>query len=276
VPRLHPASACTSLRMCTRVHPHAALGNRSTGMLDRMKSAVVSIGRSVFISAACLSAVACVRPLPDTTPPLVESRTKDIVLVIDVMSVRSFERDGCFGYELPTVDGGVEVFCASDPPFKVLAKVVTRVYGPWIGATVSFKTHSHWGTRPMTNGNLKLVHLVTDGNVVIMPDEEQADVGADTRGVLFVPAHPHDIEWLPCGTNALKKHVIFQSPGDRFSEQSPKPMLPSPPEVLTEDETYYLTDGDRRYPRFGIPVDSISRLLHDTHPDRDDFRCYFE
>ena len=191
--------------------------------------------RAAFVCAACFSAVSCFAPLRDNTPALVESRAKDIVVVIDVLSVRSFERDGCFGY---------------------------------------FKTESHWGTRSLTDGNLKLVHLVTDGNVVLMPNEAQANVGSDARGDLFVPAYPYEISWLPCGTNAFKKHVKFTTPVNRFGETWQEPFMPSPREVLEQDALYFVTIGERRYPRFGIPIDSISKFLSDEHPEREAFRCF--
>jgi hypothetical protein len=203
----------------------------------------------------------------------VESRAKDIVAIIDVISVRSFERDGCFGYMTEADDGSAQLICSSPPPFRVSARVVTQLYGPRIHEPISFKTASHWGTRSLANGNLKLVHLVTDGDVTLMPNEAQVDVGSDVSGDLFVPVYPYEISWLPCGTNAFKQQVTFSTPANRFGEIWQEPAMPSPPAVLKEDGIYYATVGKRRYPRFGIPIDAISKFLSYKQPDRDAFRC---
>ena len=239
-----------------------------------MKAALARIWLIAFPCAACVSAASCaVAPLPNTSPPLVESRAKDIVVLIDVASVRDFERDGCFGYVLEGDDGSVEVLCASPPPFRVRANVVTQLYGPPIRRSITFKTESHWGSHFLTDGNLKLVHLVTDGDVVLMPNEEASDVGSDSRGDLFVPAYPGGISWLPCGTDPLKEQVTFRVPANRFAEPSQEPVLATPPGRLAEDRAFFVADGGRRYPRFGIPIESISEFLRAKQPGRDDFAC---
>src|SRR5687767_7004104 len=156
-----------------------------------MKPTIARTRRAAFLCAACFSASSCLAPLRDDSPPLVESRAKDIVAIIDVISVRSFERDGCFGYMTEADDGSAQVICSSPPPFRVSARVVTQLYGPRIHGPISFKTASHWGTRSLANGNLKLVHLVTDGDVTLMPNEAQVDVGSDVSGDLFVPVYPY-------------------------------------------------------------------------------------
>jgi len=239
------------------------------------QSASARAWRAAFLGTACSCAAACVTPLPDDRPALAEDRAEDIVAVIDVISVRDFERDECFGYILQAPDGTPEVFCASPPPFNVWAKVVTQLYGPHVPQSISFKTASHWGHRTLTDGNLKLVHLVTDGTVVLMPNEAAADVGTDQRGDLFTPSYG-EIGWLPCGTDALKERVIFRSPTDRFAEEWQEPAFPTPPERLARDNFYFVNDGEHQYPRFGIALDSISEFLHDKHPARDDFSCIEE
>lgn len=212
-------------------------------------------------------------PLRDNTPALDESKAEDIVAVIDVISVRDFERDSCFGYQLRASDGSDEIICSSPPPFKVWARVVTQLYGSPIQRSISFETDSHWGSRFLSDGNLKLVHRVTDGNVVLMPNEAAANVGSDRGGHLFVPAYPDEISWLPCGTNALKKTVRVRPGGNRFAEIRQEPFEPSPPEVLEQERTYFITAGQHIVPRFGIPVDSLSKFLLDKGPERDDFSC---
>jgi hypothetical protein len=234
---------------------------------------IARIWRSVSLFAACCSVVACATPLPDNTPALDESRARDVVAVIDVISVRDFERNGCFGYAGQMSDGSTQIICSSPPPFKVWARVVSQLYGPPLPRSISFKTESHWGSRFLSDGNLKLVHLVTDGNVVLMPNGAAANVGFDLGGDLFVPAYPDEISWLPCGTNALKSAVRITTPAHRFVETWQEPFEPSPPEVLDEDRIYFVTVGERRYPRFGIPIDSISRFLADKQPDRGALRC---
>jgi hypothetical protein len=69
--------------------------------------------RNALLSVACLGAASCAAPLRDDWPPLDESRAKDIVAVIDVISVRDYEQDSCFGYEIQDSNGRAYVLCAT-------------------------------------------------------------------------------------------------------------------------------------------------------------------
>jgi hypothetical protein len=241
-------------------------------------SVIARLSRITAVLSACLCVVSCASPLPDNLPPLDESRAKDIVAVIDVVSVRFYERNGGLGYTIVDSDGEESIVYASAPPFRVLAKVVTQLYGPDLGRSIHFKTHSHWGKEKLTNGNLKLVHLITDGNILMEPDESDANVGVDSRGRLFVPVYPHAIHFLPCGVEAQKQLVTVREPADGFAEPlQMEPLIPTPPELLKELEDkeryYYRVKGRLRYPRYGIFVDDIARLLKAKNPVGEEFWC---
>ena len=225
--------------------------------------------------SACFSIASCVTPLPDNAPPLMESRARDIVAVLEVISVRFYERKGGLGYSMVDDDGQEYVLYASDPPFRVRARLVSQLYGPALGREITFKTHSHWGTGPLTNGNLKLVHLVTDGTIVVMPDEQQADAGLDRKGMLVTPVHPNEISWLPCGTNALKVPLSARS-STRFRAYSGS-------EPSEEDKAYFWFEGSRKdkdllqiYPRYAIPIDQLAMFLQAKQPKGEDFWCLQE
>jgi len=228
--------------------------------------------------SACLCVVSCVSPLPDNLPPLDESRSTDIYAVIDVGSVRFYERNGGLGYSIVDSDGEEAVIYASEPPFRVRARVVTQLYGPYLGRSISFKTHSHWGKRSLTNGNLKLVHLVTDGRVLVEPDENDADVGIDSRGRLVVPVYPSPIHLLPCGVEAYKQRVTVRTPANGFAEPLPmEPAIPTPPDLQkqidAEERIYYRNTGKLLYPRYGIPIEDIARFLKEKHLAGGELRC---
>ena len=237
--------------------------------------------RSLRISAALsayLCLVSCVSPLPDNMPPMDDSRTKDVIAVIEVVSVRFYERNGGLGYSIVGSDGEEAVIYASEPPFQVNARVVTQLYGPHLGRSIRFKTHSHWGTEHLTNGSLKLVHLVTDGSTLLEPDENDTDVGVDSRGRLFVPAYPYSIHLLPCGVEAHKQFVTIGKPASGFAEPlQMEPVIPTPPDLLKkledEEHKYYRIKGRLRYPRYGIRVDDIAKFLREKKPVGDDFWC---
>jgi len=241
-----------------------------------------AFARSLRIAAglsAFLCVVSCVSPLPDDLPQFDESRAKDIIAVIDVDSVRFYERNGGFGYSTVGSDGEEEILYASEPPFRVRARVVTQLYGPHLGRSILFKTHSHWGKRSLTNGNLKLVHLVTDGNILLEPDESDTNVGVDARGRLFVPVYPYPIHFLPCGVEEHKQPVVVRTPSNAFAEPllEMEPVIPTPPDVLKqiqdEERNYYRIKGGLRYPRYGVPVADIERVLKEKHPASEEFRC---
>jgi hypothetical protein len=245
---------------------------RRSGRIDRNQQGeqwrMISDGtrswRSTLVCAICLVLVSCVSPLRNDGVELDASRAKDIIAVIEVLSTRYFERNGCFGYLIETEDGSQEVLCASAPPFRVRATVVRQLYGPRIGSSVAFKTSSHWGKRPFTDGNLQLVHLQIDEEMIEMPNELQANVGVDVEGELFVPAYPDEISWLPCGTNSLKKPVTVKAPANRFAEEVAG--LASPPGRAAQDRIFYVSDGERRYPRYGIPIESLASFLQKKRP----------
>lgn len=228
------------------------------------------------LMCAALLGASCTAPasLRDDSPPLDESRAKDIVAIIDVISVREYERDSCFGYEIEDASGRAYVLCSSPPPFEVWARVVKQLYGPPLGGSISFKTSSHWGPRFLTDGNRKLVQLVTDGKVLVMPNESASNVGASFAGTMFVPVYPREIGWLPCGTNALKERVAFRTPADMFGEIWQKPqMIPLTEEQLAEEDFYFFRRGQRQYPRFGISVVAIEKFLSEKQPAGRDFYC---
>jgi hypothetical protein len=225
-----------------------------------------------------LIVVSCVSPLPDNVAPLDESRARDIIAVIDVDSVRFYERNGGFGYSIVGPDGEEDITYASAPPFRVRARVVTQLYGPRLTRSIHFRTHSHWGKERLTNGNFKLVHLITDGNTLLEPDEHDADVGVDSRGRLFVPAYPSPIHLLPCGVAVHKQLVTVRTPANGFAEPLPmKPAIPTPLDLqkrIDEEEGYYYRiRGRLRYPRYGIPVDDIAKFLNEKHPVGRELRC---
>jgi hypothetical protein len=211
-------------------------------------------------------------------PPLDESHAKAIVAVIDVVSVRFYERNGGFGYMLEGSDGEQDIIYASAPPFRVQARVVSQLYGPPLDRSIQFKTHSHWGKANLTNGNLKMVYLLTDGNVLLEPDDHDTNVGVDSRGRLFVPAYPYPIHFLPCGVDAYKQLISVRTPPNAFAEPLPRePAFPSPPDLLKkiedEERLYYKIKGNLRYPRYGILVDHISRFLKEEHVAGEEFGC---
>jgi hypothetical protein len=115
-----------------------------------------------------------------------------------------------------------------------------------------------------------------DGKVILMPDEHEVNVGSDANDNLFVPAYPSQIGWLPCGTNALKQSVAIRDPADRFSEMWQEPVFPSPQDVLPQERIYYVTDGERKYPRYGISIEAISKFLRYKKPKLEDFDCFEE
>jgi hypothetical protein len=241
------------------------------GEQRRMISACKRLLRSALVGATCLVLVSCVRPLRNDWPELDESRATDIVAVIEVLSTRYFERNGCFGYLIESEDGSEEVLCASAPPFRVRATVVRQLYGPPIGRSVTFKTSSHWGTRPLTDGNLKLVHLLIDGENIEMPNEWGASIGVDFEGKLFMPAYSGEYSWLPCGIDSLKKPVTVKAPANRFVEEEAN--VASPPERARHDRIYYVSDGERRYPRYGIPIESLAGFLQMKRPPGEGLWC---
>jgi hypothetical protein len=107
-----------------------------------------------------------------------------------------------------------------------------------------------------------------------MPNENVVEVGSDAKGKLFVPAYEHEISWLPCGTDAIKTQVTFKSPADKFARDWQEPVFPSPPEILKQQAIYYVADGERRYPRFGISIESLSSFLLEKQPGGEAFGCY--
>jgi hypothetical protein len=249
---------------------------RSNTMSVSGKTWRMTVGLSTY-----LCVVSCISPLPDDAPPLDESRAKDIVAVIDVVSVRFYERNGGFGYSMVDSDGEEGVIYASAPPFRVSARVVTQLYGPRLSRSIRFKTHSHWGKDRLTNGNLKLVHLVTDGITLEEPDENDADVGVDSRGRLFVPVYPSPIHLLPCGVEVHKQPLTARRPANGFAKPMPmEPAIPTPPDLQKkledEERYYYRIRGRLRYPRYGISVDDIAKFLKEKRPDDGEFRCHRE
>jgi hypothetical protein len=249
---------------------------------DKVPSSMMSVfARSCRVAAglaAYLCVVSCISPLPDNLPPLDESRAKHIVAVIDVVSVRTYERNGGLGYSTEDSDGEESILYASEPPFRVRARVVTQLYGPPLGSSIHFKTHSHWGRKKLTNGNFKLVHLLTDGNTLLEPDEHDADVGVDSRGRLFVPAYPYPIHFLPCGVDAHKEVVTVRSPAGGFATPLPmEPAIPTPPDLLKkiedEERGYYRIEGGLMYPRYGTPVDDMAKFLKEKNPVGEELRC---
>ena len=228
----------------------------------------VTVGLSAY-----LSIVSCVTPLPDNVPPLVESRAQNIVAVIEVISVRFYERTGGFGYPMVDKDGREFFEYASAPPFRVRARLISQLYGPALDREIAFKTHSHWGTKYFTNGHLKLIHLVTDGRTIVAPDEHQSDAGTDSSGKLITPANPWDIEWLPCGTNSFKTPLSEKS-STKFGGYS----IPDPNE---EEKAFFWFDekspkykyGFPKYPRYAIPIDQLAMFLQEKQPQWEDFWC---
>jgi hypothetical protein len=252
---------------------------------SQLSGSMMSIfGKTWRITAglsAYLCVCSCISPLPDDVPPLDESRAKDIVAVIDVVSVRFYERNGGFGYSMVDADGEESVIYASAPPFRVSARVVTQLYGPRLSRSIHFKTHSHWGKDRLTNGNLKLVHLETDGITLMEPDENDTDVGVDSRGRLIVPVYPSPIHLLPCGVEVHRQLVTVTTPASGFAETLPmEPAIPTPPDLQKkiddEERVYYRIKGELRYPRYGIPVDDIAKFLKETRPAYGEFWCQRE
>jgi hypothetical protein len=178
--------------------------------MRKVLSACRRLSRNALVASTCLVLISCVRPLRNDGPAIDESRAGDIVAVIEVLSTRYFERNGCFGFLIESEDG---------------------------------------------SGNLKLVHLLIDGEMIEMQNEQEADVGVDVEGELFIPAYPSEIAWLPCGTN---------SPANRFAGQVAD---------LASSSEFYASDGERRYPRYGIPVESLARFLQKKRPQGEGFRC---
>jgi len=185
------------------------------------------------------------------------------------------------GYSTVGPDGEVEdVIFASEPPFRVTARVVTQLYGPRLGRSIHFKTHSHWGKRHLTNGNLKLVHLMIDGNFLLEPDENDTDVGVDSRGKLFVPVNPDPIHILPCGVDAQKQLVTATKPVSRDAiplAMQPAPVMATPPDLQKkledEERTFFRINGGLLYPRYGIRLDDVARFLKAKDPVGEEFWC---
>jgi hypothetical protein len=222
---------------------------------------------------ACLSTTSCATPLLDNVPPLQESRAREIVAVIQVLSIRFYSRTGGFGYQMVDKDGQEHFQYASDPPFRVRARVISQLYGPPLTREISFKTHSHWGTKYFTGGNLKLVHLETDGNILVAPDEHVADAGTDEDGRLITPASPDDIIWLPCGTNRLKVPISKRISMNFGGYSIPDPNEEQKASYWFDEKSRKYKYGFPKYPLYSIPLDRLAMFLQETQPKREDFWC---
>jgi hypothetical protein len=233
-----------------------------------------------FCTASCVTSIpkdeprqiADEPPLNEYEPPLLKTVVHTSVAVIEVRSARYYRRDEC-----------INCWYSSPPAFQVKARVVAQLYGPPLDASIIFDTHSHWGRERLTRGgNLKLVRLISDGVSLQVPAENEVDVGTDVRNRLIVPAYPYGIQILPCGTDALREPVTIRTPSDRFGEPrleyDDSVIALSPPEAIQEekedDRIYYRTEGKQRYPRYGIPIDSIAKFLQAEQPSNEDFHCF--
>jgi hypothetical protein len=221
----------------------------------------------------CLTTVSCVTPLPDNVPPLVESRARDIVAVVEVISTRFYERTGGYGYPMVDEDGEEYFQYASAPPFRVRARVISQLYGPSLDREISFKTHSHSGKKLFTGGNLKLVHLLTDGIVTVARDDHVSDVGRDENGMLITPVDPIEILWLPCGTHALKVPISERTSTKFGGYSEPDPDETQKAYFWLDEKSRKYKYGFPKYPRYAIPIEQLASFLQEKQPEGEDFWC---
>jgi hypothetical protein len=199
---------------------------------------------------------------PEPFPNIDESVTKDIVAVVRFQGATYLQ-------EFPECNDP-DIICMDPPPFKMKAEVIEQIFGPRLPRFISFYSTSHYGIPPAREDALELVHLVSDGTAYLMPRYHSVLVGEDSGGELVIPAHPDEIYWLPCGTDALKSEVNFKYPRDRFSQ--PTEYLPQ--KWLNEHPEYLVSNGKSARLRYGIEVDKLSQFLNSLQPSgKDAFSC---
>jgi hypothetical protein len=159
------------------------------------------------ILASVLFALVSCASAPQKYPALDQSRLVDVVAIVELQGGHYFPED-------PTCNktvGDEIIICMDPPPFEMHAEVVQQFLGPRLPPRIDFVSTSHYGMPRDRLGELRIVHLQTDGKSIVMPRYHSEVLGEDYQGGLAVPVRGNaNIYWLPCGTSALAKPVSFQ------------------------------------------------------------------
>lgn len=196
------------------------------------------------ILASVLFALVSCASAPQKYPELDQSRLVDVVAIVELQGGHYFPEDPTCNKEV----GNEIIICMDPPPFEMHAEIAKQLLGPWLPPRIDFVSTSHYGMPRDRPGELRLVHLLTDGKSIVMPRYHSDAIGEDYQGGLAVPLWAEgDIPWLPCGTNALKTPVSFRFIASDYRKAAPQP---------------------------AITIDALERFLKDRRPlTHDAFGC---